>query len=151
MSAVRVAALAIAAACATPCAAQRDLPVRAVVVAARPLARGATLAEGDVVRRDTALALRAPLLDDPARAVGAVLRRVVQPGEPLRPTDLAPAVAVRGGDTVTAELVRDGVRLTLRATALRHAALGAPVALRTLADGRRLQGTVVSRALVRLD
>jgi flagella basal body P-ring formation protein FlgA len=132
-------------------AARAAVPSRRVVVAVRLLARGATLAAGDVALRDTTLALRVPLLDDTVHLVGAELRRVVQAGEPLRAGDLAPAVAVRGGDTVTAELVRDGVRLTLRATALRHAAVGAPVPLRTLVGGRRLAGTVVSRTHVRLD
>lgn len=132
-------------------AARTAVPARRVVVAVRPLARGAILAAGDVALRDTALALRAPLLADTTELVGAALRRVVQAGEPLRAGDLAPAVSVRGGDTVTAELARDGVRLTLRATALRHAAVGAAVPLRTLIGGRRLTGTVVSRTHVRLD
>ncbi|MCU0626661.1 MAG: flagellar basal body P-ring formation chaperone FlgA [Gemmatimonadaceae bacterium] len=134
--------------------------VTRVPVATRPLARGVVLAGGDVTIGETITWGRpagpspaADSLQDFAEApsfTGVELRRVVQVGEAIRARDLAPAPLIQSGDTVTAEVVRDGVTLTLRATALRSAPVGARIPLRA-SHGRRLDGIVVSRSLVRLD
>jgi flagella basal body P-ring formation protein FlgA len=126
----------------------------AVPVVTRPLARGAVLAAADLGTdhaiewgRPTRLADSVPAT---ATLLGARLRRVVRAGEPLRTTDLEPAPVLHAGDSVVAEMERDGVRLTLPAVALRSAPIGARVPLRA-ARGRRFDGVVVSATLVRLD
>jgi len=82
--------------------------------------------------------------------IGSEARRVLRDGEPIRPTDLAPAPVVFAGDTVRAEFIRDGVRLALVGTALHNASLGARVAIR-LDRGRRFAGIATGRNTVRLD
>lgn len=125
---------------------------RAEAVAARPIARGAVLAEQDVLVRHM-LVWGAPdsvAVPAPERLIGAEARRMLRDGEPIHNTDVTPAPLVFAGDSVTAELVRDGVRIALVGTALHNAPLGARVAIR-LTGGRRFAGTAVGRNTVRLD
>ncbi len=125
---------------------------RAEAVAARQVARGAVLAEQYVLVRHMLVwgapdSIAAPA---PERLIGAEARRVLRDGEPIHPTDVTSAPLVFAGDSVTAELVRDGVRIALVGTALHNAPLGARVAIR-LTGGRRFAGTAVGRNTVRLD
>lgn len=125
---------------------------RAEVVAARQIARGTVLTEQDVLVRHMLVwgapdSVAAPA---PQRLIGAEARRVLRDGEPIHPTDVTPAALVLAGDSVTAELVRDGVRIALVGTALHSAPLGARVAIR-LTGGRRFAGIAVGRNTVRLD
>jgi flagellar basal body P-ring formation protein FlgA len=121
-------------------------------VAARQIARGTVLAEQDVLVRhmlvwgapDTAMA------PTPEHLIGSEARRVLRDGEPIRSNDVTPAPLVFAGDSVTAELVRDGVRVALAGTALHNASLGARVAIR-LSGGRRFAGIATGRNTVRLD
>ncbi len=121
-------------------------------VAARQIARGTVLAEQDVLVRhilvwgvpDTAA------LPGPERLIGSEARRVLHDGEPIHSNDVTPAPLVFAGDSVTAELVRDGVRVALAGTALHNASLGARVAIR-LSGGRRFAGIATGRNTVRLD
>lgn len=126
---------------------ERDEPV-----AAAQIARGAVLREQDVLMRHSLL-WGAP--DTSARLslgsiIGSETRRVLRDGEPIRSTDIAGAPVVFAGDTVQAELIRDGVRLALVGTALHNASLGARVAIR-LDRGRRFAGIATGRNTVRLD
>lgn len=121
-------------------------------VTANAVARGMVLREQDVLLQhmlvwgtpDTTPVL--PL----THIIGAATRRVLHDGEPIRSTDIAGAPVVFAGDTVQAELIRDGVRLALVGTALHNASLGARVAIR-LNRGRRFAGIATGRNTVRLD
>jgi flagella basal body P-ring formation protein FlgA len=121
-------------------------------VAARQIARGALVGENDVLLRHT-LVWGAPDLETPATLAGIIgteTRRVLRDGEAIRAVDVVSAPVVFAGDSVTAEVVRDGVRLALVGTALHNASLGARVAIR-LDRGRRFAGIATGRNTVRLD
>jgi flagella basal body P-ring formation protein FlgA len=121
-------------------------------VAAAIIARGSVVREQDVLLRhslvwgapDSAVSL--PL----GSIIGAATRRVLREGDVIRSTDIAGPPVVFAGDTVQAELIRDGVRLALVGTALHNASLGARVAIR-LDRGRRFAGVATGRNTVRLD
>jgi len=125
---------------------------REEVVTAHAVARGTVLRADDLLLRHT-MTWGAPdsaaitTLED---MIGTAARRVLRDGEPIRPTDIAPAPVVFAGDTVRAEFIRDGVRLALVGTALHNASLGARVAIR-LDRGRRFAGIATGRNTVRLD
>jgi len=122
------------------------------VVSARTVARGTVLGDGDVLLRHTVI-WGAPVSGAvlPMSAViGAEARRVLPDGEPIRTSDIAAAPVVFAGDSVVAEVIRDGVRLALVGTALHNAPLGARVTIR-LDRGRRLAGVATGRNTVRLD
>jgi flagella basal body P-ring formation protein FlgA len=121
-------------------------------VAAHQIARGAIVGESDVLLQHT-LTWGAPAADAPvalASIIGAEARRVLRDGEPIRAIDVVSAPVVHAGDSVTAEIIRDGVRVALTGTALHNASLGARVAIR-LDRGRRFAGIATGRNTVRLD
>lgn len=126
---------------------ERDEPV-----AARQIARGALLGESDVLVRHT-LVWGAPdssvgiALES---IIGTATRRVLRDGEPIRAIDIVSAPVVFAGDSVTAEIIRGGVRLALVGTALQNASLGGRVAIR-FDRGRRFAGIATGRNTVRLD
>ena len=134
------------------------------VVALRPIARGTMLTADDVAVHSVR-AWGAPRSDidtapdtgtstrtgtAPTAFLGTEARRVIAAGETLRPTDVTSAPVVFAGDTVTAEIIRAGVRLALTGTALQSASLGGRVAIR-LDRGRRFAGIATGRNTVRLD
>jgi flagella basal body P-ring formation protein FlgA len=122
------------------------------IVAAHALARGAVVHDADILVQHTIAwgaptgQQRAPLAD----IVGAETRRTLRGGEVIRRADLMAATLVHAGDSVTAELHRDGVRLALVGTALHNAARGARVAIR-LGHGRRFAGIATGPNTVKLD
>jgi flagella basal body P-ring formation protein FlgA len=126
-------------------------------VAARPLARGAVLAESDIAWMDTILPRRPrssvglglALVHDAGVAPGWVTRRVVAAGEPLRRPAVEPPPAVRAGQEVEVALEQDGLRLVMYGRALAEASLGERVAVRIDA-ARRLTGTAVAPGVVQL-
>ncbi len=122
------------------------------VVAARQIARGAILGENDLLLQHS-LVWGAPDADVPlplTSIIGTEARRVLRNGETIRAIDIVSAPVVFAGDTVTAEIIRDGVRLALVGTALHNASLGGRVAIR-LDRGRRFAGIATGRNTVRLD
>jgi flagella basal body P-ring formation protein FlgA len=121
-------------------------------VAARQVARGTLLRDTDVLLRHT-LVWGAPEIDTPLaleRVIGSETRRVLRDGEAIHAIDIVSAPVVFAGDTVTAEIIRDGVRLAVVGTALHNASLGGRVAIR-LDRGRRFAGIATGRNTVRLD
>lgn len=122
------------------------------VVASHTLSRGRQLEAGDVtVRR--ALVWGAPIDSAPplvATSLGRAARRVIREGETIRDADTEAPPVVMAGDSVSAEVVRDGIRLVIPGFALQNASLGARVAIR-LARGRRFAGVATGRNTVRID
>lgn len=126
---------------------------RAETVAVRMVARGTVLSADDVAAHRATVwgmpdahastASTTPL-------VGAAVRRAIMKGEAIRASDMTGAPVVFAGDTVTADIMRNGVRLALVGTALHNAALGARVSIR-LDRGRRFAGIATGRNTVRLD
>ncbi len=105
----------------------KETPQRTVVVAARDLGAGTTLAAADLTTTQIEAA-RAPAdaVADPARLVGQTLAVVRFAGEPVTPRHLGPAVSLapdeRGiavkvqADTGLAGLLRPGMQVGLVAT-----------------------------------
>jgi flagella basal body P-ring formation protein FlgA len=125
---------------------------KAEPVTAHHIARGALITDADVLMQHS-LVWGAPdsgSSPELARIIGTETRRVLRDGEAIRAIDVVSAPVVYAGDTVTAELIRDGVRLALVGTALQTASLGARVAIR-LDRGRRFAGIATGRNTVRLD
>jgi flagella basal body P-ring formation protein FlgA len=125
---------------------------RAETVTAHPIARGAHFTEDDLLIKHQ-LVWGAPDGSAPLSInalVGTEARRTLRDGETLRLNDVAAIPVVHAGDQVTAEIVRDGVRLALAGTALQSASLGGRVAIR-LDRGRRFAGIATGRNTVRLD
>jgi flagella basal body P-ring formation protein FlgA len=125
---------------------------RAETVTAHQIARGALFTENDLLIKHQ-LVWGAPDGSAPLdinALVGTEARRTLRDGETLRLNDVAAIPVVHAGDQVTAEVVRDGVRLALAGTALQNASLGGRVAIR-LDRGRRFAGIATGRNTVRLD
>jgi len=125
---------------------------RTDVVASHAIARGQTLAASDLtVQR--ALVWGAPT-DSVAPLLSATLgrtsRRVIRVGETIRDVDTESPPVIIAGDSVTAEVVRDGVRLVVTGFALQNASLGERLSIR-LARGRRFAGIATGRNTVRID
>lgn len=99
-----------------------------VAVPFRPLARGDTLLAGDLTPTwlETTRMATLPLLWTDARALpmGAVARRALPAGEPVRAADFVAPDAVAVGDAVDVYYRRNGLELTLRGRARERAALG---------------------------
>ena len=122
------------------------------LVAAHAIARGALLSASGVLLQQS-LVWGAPDMElpvTPGGIIGSEARRVLRTGDVIHAIDIASAPVVFAGDTVTAELIRNGVRLALVGTALHNASLGARVAIR-FDRGRRFAGIATGRNTVRLD
>jgi flagella basal body P-ring formation protein FlgA len=117
-----------------------------VAVAARRLPRGAVLRAGDI-------SLARVVAGGPATrrqaAVhpGWVTRRVIQPGEVLRPPAVAPAPLVAAGQAVQFTYQHDGLALTLDGVAPVAGSLGDTIPVR-LGARRRVTGVVAGPARV---
>jgi flagella basal body P-ring formation protein FlgA len=122
------------------------------MVAAHALARASVVQDADILVQHTIVwgAPTGPQSAPLADIVGAETRRTLREGEVIRGADLTAATLVHAGDSVTAELHRDGVRLALVGTALHNAARGARVAIR-LGHGRRFAGIATGPNTVKLD
>lgn len=131
-------------------ASTRDQRTIRVAVAARAMAAGESLTEGDWILRDTTIIWRWNTAPDTTRpAAGWVTRRAIAAGEVLKSPAVIPPPVVTSGATVTA-IYQDGpVRLVLSGTATNTAAIGAPVGVR-IDRTRRLDGIAVGPNTVRL-
>ena len=80
----------------------------------------------------------------------AELTRNLQAGEPLRLSDVRPAILVRRGQVVTLTLGTNiGVEVTLRAEAMQDGRLGETVQLRNPESGREMSGVVTGKNAAR--
>lgn len=120
-----------------------------VTVAARPLARGSRLREGDL-----ALAARvrwgAPDSAQPRPAAGWFVRRAVAAGTTLEAPIVTPPPAVAAGAQVSVEWVSGDISVRFEGTALHDAALGERVLVRPAGRSGAVRGMVTGPAAVRL-
>ena len=130
-------------------AAHADAQMRRVPVATHQIARGATLSADDIELRDSTMRSGVPV-DTNEVAPGWVTRRVINAGEILRAPAVEPPNLVTANQPVAVEWVDQNIRLTLRGTATRNAAIGTRVTVR-MDNGRRIDGTVVGAGRVRID
>lgn len=114
---------------------------RMVPVATRRLPRGTVLSESDIsVAR--VVDWSAHRTADLPSVSGWITRRIIHPGERLREPALAPAPAVKAGDTVLLLAGGPGFRLSITGTATADGAPGRTLAVR-LGAGRVVSGTVL--------
>lgn len=110
--------------------AQAPPPVRVAVpptpVAARELARDATIARDDIAGDSTAA----------DSIVGWVARRLIRAGEPLRPPAVGRRPLVTAGSDVTVVATVDGVSVSRGGTAVSAGAMGQRIRVRL--DGTRI-------------
>jgi flagella basal body P-ring formation protein FlgA len=119
-----------------------------VLVTARPIGRGQTLAEADLVTQTLDLT-RWPigLLSDPAQALGRAPVAALPAGVPLRADMLRAAYVVTQGQRVKIVFQGEGFSATSEGRALGNAALGEPVQVRS-ASGKVLKGVVHAPGVV---
>lgn len=120
-----------------------------VVVARRPLARGETVTDTDVVveRRDLSQAPR-EALHDVADVVGRVARAAIAPYAPIRRDQVAVAAAVHRGDVVQLVAERAGLRITAAGEVREDASVGEQVRVVNRATQKSLVGRVVDASTV---
>jgi flagella basal body P-ring formation protein FlgA len=121
------------------------VPVRIAVVgeylvAARALAQGQVLAEGDLATSRGDLAeLPAGILTEPALAVGRTLSMSVVAGRPVRSDMLRQPLAVQQGQSIKVLARGSGFNVSTEGKALANAADGQVVQVRT-ASGQTVSG-----------
>lgn len=114
-----------------------------VVVAARPIARGTTLAAADLVLARVEVATgAADLFSEPEQVVGRVAGRALAQGEALHARLLRAARLIRRGDQVWLASSGGAISVSVRGTALEDGAAGDRVTVRNLSSERVVEGII---------
>ncbi len=120
-----------------------------VATLARTLARGDAVKQGDVVMaRRPRRQIPPDAITDPDHAVGLAARHGLQPGRPLRASDLMKPVLVRRNDMVTMIYRVPGILLTVRGRAAESGAEGDVIGVLNEQTKRTLHGVVVGSGQV---
>ena len=120
-----------------------------LVVAARPIARGETLA-GEAVSTTTRFLPSAPggILTDPGAALGRTAVRDLAAGAVMNANMLKSAQTVKRGQSVTLSLAEGPVAVRVAGTAMRDGALGELIPVRNLNSKRVVEGVIRDGGLV---
>lgn len=120
-----------------------------LVVAARPISRGATLTAEDVTTV-TRLLPSAPggVLASPDAAIGRVAMRDIAAGSTLNASQLKAPQVVRRGQSVTLSLASGSVAVRVAGTALRDGTLGERIPVRNVNSKRVVEGVVLADGVV---
>jgi flagella basal body P-ring formation protein FlgA len=122
----------------------RALALIDVVTVARTVQHGTILKDADLlVERRPRTEVPSDAVTDRSQAVGLAARNTVQPGRPLRSTDLAKPDAVQRNQTVTLIYEAPGVTLTLRGKATDGGAEGDTISVINEQSKRSVQGVIV--------
>ena len=126
-----------------------------VAVAAREIARGTSLSQGDIgYASPTAQATDATASVQAAAAndtlVGWTTRRLIAVGEPLKSPAVAPPILVKANAMVDVIYQDAGITITARGRATRAAALGERLTVR-LDTQRKVEATVIAAGRVRVN
>lgn len=115
-----------------------------VVTVVRQIERGAILRETDVmVERHPRATVGRDAVSDRSQAIGFAARGVLQPGRPLRNTDLMKPELVHRNQMVTMIFEVPGIVLTVRGKAMENGAEGDAIAVLNEQSKRTVHGTVV--------
>ncbi len=122
---------------------------REVLVARRPLNRGATLSSRDVRRekRDITIA-RGAYLTDLAQLEGKVLRRSVPEGRMMTMELLDEEELIKRGQQVTLMVAHNGFTVRMAGTALTDGAVNQRIRVENTSSKRTVEGIVRSRQVV---
>lgn len=122
-----------------------------VLVAARALARGAQLQEGDLVIEERSLVgLRRGYLRAGDPYAGMRLTRSVRDGQVLTPALVAAEKVVRRGQKVTLVAAGRGLNIAVEGEALADGALGQRIKVRNMSSNKEVEGIVRSRQRVEI-
>lgn len=114
---------------------------RPIVVAARPVERGAIITAADVELRNTDLtasgSLRRPAIVAVGDAIGMEVRHAIRAGEPLFLDQLRSPVVVKRGEVITVTSQAGGIRVRTTARARQDAAVGELVQVESLETRER--------------
>ncbi|WP_052064575.1 flagellar basal body P-ring formation chaperone FlgA [Acidihalobacter prosperus] len=133
------------------------VPVRisarlAVVVATRPLSRGAQLSASELGLAEHDLSgLAYGYLTAKSQAVGRMLTRSVSAGQVVQPGMLAQPLLVHRGQTVTIVSAAAGIEVTSQGVALASGSRGQLVKVRNSESQRIVQGVVSGPGRIRID
>lgn len=121
----------------------------AVVVTARPLARGQQVVADDlrIEERDTSRMQRA-YYTDPKPLIGLRARRQIGAGQPLHPGLVEQRRLVRRGALVQIVARHGELQVTMKGKALESGVLGDLIRVRNTASGREISGEVVAAGVV---
>lgn len=123
-----------------------------VVVTATSLARDHALRETDLAieRRDVS-GLAAGYLTDPGQLVGQTTKRAVGRGIVLTPQQVAPAVLIEKGQTVTLTVETRALAIRMSGKALSSGAENERIRVENTASGRVVEGIVRSDSVVQVE
>lgn len=126
-----------------------------VAVAAREIARGTSLSQGDIgyaspaaPATDASASVQAAAPND--TLVGWTTRRLIAVGEPLKSPAVAPPILVKANAMVEVIYQDAGITITARGRATRAAALGERLTVR-LDTQRKVEATVIAAGRVRVN
>lgn len=122
-----------------------------VVIARKPVARGAPITGDDVrVEQRAMRGMPSSLLTDPGEAIGRFARVSIAAGTILTGRHIDAPLLVERGDLVRVAIETDGMRLTVPAEALDSASLGERVRLKNRSSGRELTAEVIAHGKARV-
>lgn len=123
----------------------------AVVVAARPLMRGAQLSVADLTTATLdAGSLPPDYLTDPQQAIGQQLKRPVSIGMAVAAGMLDTPRMVRRDERVTILAEESGLEVRMAGQALEDGALGQPIKVRNLLSKRIIGGVIAAPGIVKV-
>jgi flagella basal body P-ring formation protein FlgA len=123
----------------------------AYLVAARPMAAGHVIGQGDFITREGDLgALPAAILMDGAQALGRTIRIGIAAGQPLRADQMTAPWAVRRGQTVKTVSRGEGFSASSEGRALNNAQEGDIVQVRTQ-SGQTVSGVARPGGIVEMN
>jgi flagella basal body P-ring formation protein FlgA len=121
-----------------------------IVVPAHDIARGETVAEGDLTFSTvdgSALMSGVPTRIDEIK--GMQTRRMLAAGQPFRAEDVRRPIVILKGQTITMQFVAPGVELTAMGRAMSEGGVGDTVTIQNPVSYRMISGTVVAPGTVR--
>lgn len=122
-----------------------------VLVAARPLPRGAILSESDVVLEEQDVSRQSlDVLQDIKHIKGLILKRSVASGMILHTGLLQAQASIRRGEKVTILGQLAGIDVRMEGVALVDGAKGEVIRVRNLSSGREVEAVVVAPGVVQV-
>ncbi|HQT46413.1 MAG: flagella basal body P-ring formation protein FlgA [Acidocella sp. 20-63-7] len=121
-----------------------------VVVAARPIAAGQTLGQGDIAlaREPVSLYAGRQVYYDPAQLLGSNATMSIPAGGIINTADIAEPVVVKAGQTVSVQVISGGVDLSVNAVADETGRIGDTILLTNPSSGRRFSAQVTANGPV---
>jgi len=121
-----------------------------IVVPAHAIARGDTLAEGDLTYTTVdGAALMSGVPTKINEVVGLQARRMLSAGQPFRGDDVKKPIVITKGETVTMQFIVPGVELTAMGRAMSEGGVGDTVTIQNPASYRMISGVVTAPGTVR--